>query len=693
MFDFPRPRNDNGWGLHDDGIGGPETMPRIYSLLDQMQDKNLHWITFVFNVTREKLPLIRYALDRDIMPLIRPFEQPCHPNSRMQEEWVKACRGEGAVYFIDWNEPNLGDKEVQKPYTDFKYNGTTGHAAFVSRLADQWMQDADTVRRCGGIPLLFPLSPTAYTSKWVYYHHRLYEDLVGLFKLRGNLHWAFENTGIAVHNRPCGLRLDSMDRCSFNDYIWIENLFSKALGYEIPLFCTEAGYESGMITTYLANYHGNLSPDPMTILDYHKRLNHEIFARFNPAHAQPWADYLICQNMWLSHDAAASWPGSGWKLNQLARGEAPAWRDMHELPYFVRGETQPDPEPDPQPDPEPEPEPEPEPQPEPQPTGIVGKELLDKYNLMIEPCEAPGFKVVKLEERCEAANCDVKVLDNGNNPMPSYVVRWGWPGTEVTQMTDPHGRAGFAMGRDSYYSPEEGQSGPHWTAPVGVNSEVLRGIGMVAGTVHCTVNPTFRYMTEYEPPEPPPEPPEPEPPPSTEFTIFDACERWGLELTDKRVTCARHAHLDRIQTRKPRGWNGAMAHHTASNYSGQTPESIAIDHTNSKEKGGRGFASIAYHFVVGFEGEPYFTAPVSWATDHCGGLEMETIGIAVMGDFTTKEPTDAQVDTVRRLILALQDWLGRGRPRRCYVLPHCYVWPTKCPGVLKKKLVWEGEWP
>ena len=136
-----------------------------------------------------------------------------------------------------------------------------------------------------------------------------------------------------------------------------------------------------------------------------------------------------------------------------------------------------------------------------------------------------------------------------------------------------------------------------------------------------------------------------------------------------------------------------MAHHTASNYSGQTPESIAIDHTKAKDNGGRGFASIAYHFVVGFEGEPYFTAPVSWATDHCGGLEMETIGIAVMGDFTTKEPTEAQIDTVRRLILALQDWLGRGKPRCCYVLPHCYVWPTKCPGALKEKLVWEGEWP
>lgn len=279
MFDWlPRPNNDNGWGLHDDGVSGPDTMPRMYSLLDQMQDKNLHWITFVFNVTKEKLPLIRYALDRDIMPLIRPFEQPCHPTSRMKEWFVKACMDEGAVYFIDWNEPNLGGTECTRPYNEYVYDDgrVIGHPAFVSRLLDQWMQDADTIRRCGGIPLLFPMSPTAYTSNTVYYHHRLYEELVGLAKLRNCLHWAFEKTGIAIHNRPCGGQpLDKIDRCAFLDYEWIEKLFSDALGYEIPLFCTEAGYESGMITDHFANYHGILSPDPMMILEHHKQLNQD----------------------------------------------------------------------------------------------------------------------------------------------------------------------------------------------------------------------------------------------------------------------------------------------------------------------------------------------------------------------------------------------------------------------------------
>jgi hypothetical protein len=125
------------------------------------------------------------------------------------------------------------------------------------------------------------------------------------------------------------------------------------------------------------------------------------------------------------------------------------------------------------------------------------EELLKKYNLIVEPFTGPsGFRLVGLTERCEAANCDVWVEDINGNPLTEHPVRWGWPDGAVWQNTGPDGKTGFGMAHSAYYNPSEGEHGPHWTYVGDGRSDELRGIGMIAGTVHCTVNPTFRYIEE-----------------------------------------------------------------------------------------------------------------------------------------------------------------------------------------------------
>ena len=136
--------------------------------------------------------------------------------------------------------------------------------------------------------------------------------------------------------------------------------------------------------------------------------------------------------------------------------------------------------------------------------------LLEAYSVVIAPCQGPGFYVVEVRERCEANNCDVWAKGAGAEPLVGKSVRWGWPGAEVSQETDPYGRVGFPMTKDAYYLPSEG-GGPHWAAISGP-SEVVKGIGMVVSTVHCTLNFVFQYLEGTPAPQPEPEPPTPEPP-------------------------------------------------------------------------------------------------------------------------------------------------------------------------------------
>lgn len=691
MFSWcPRPLNDNGIGMHDDGVSGPGTMPRMYSLIDQMQDKRFHWLTLVMNVTREKLPLIRYAQDRDIMVLVRPFEQPCHPRSRMQEDWVKACMDHGAHYFIDWNEPNLGGVECNKPYNEYKYAGVPdGHEAFVNRLLDQWLADADTVRKCGGIPLLFPMSPTAYTSNDVYFHRRLYRELIALAKQRGCLDWAFEGTGIAIHNRPCdGMLLDKDDRCAFRDYEWIEKLFSEALERPIPLFGTESGYESGMVDKHLMVHHGIHNPDRMLSLEWHKRLNHEIFARMNPAHPKAWKPYLICQNMWLSHDGPASWPGSGWKLNQWALGEAPAWRDMHELPYFTRAEGT-DVDPDPV-------------DPDPIDIEFVGltDEMIERLTLSGPDDSAqPYWKIYRVEIQATTDNMSAFAV------LPRErvgEVMFRWP--SGSQLAWPkHDEYAPVGAKDWAASMPMFNAWGGYSVEVQDNSEAIHGFGLYGDNLeltHTAHHPVLVYFAWVNP-----NGPEPEPDPDIPYTLKRRLEMAPHGYKDFRMQVAEVSDMEAVrlaslQARRIDS-NGnplfgnltqIVLHHLGGQYFGpinmvewEINENTEIDHDTSP-----------YHFLIERSGRICWLVAVKYLTHHALGANIHGIGI-VFED----EANEKQMEAGRFLIASLYEFFGAegwGSFRLTGLIPHRMVWNgetwhTSCPGEVWPRILWSGSWP
>ena len=60
-------------------------------------------------------------------------------------------------------------------------------------------------------------------------------------------------------------------------------------------------------------------------------------------------------------------------------------------------------------------------------------------------------------------------------------------------------------------------------------------------------------------------------------------------------------------------------------------EDIRTWHMTPKEKGGRGFSDIAYHFVIRLDGSIELGRPIERWGAHCRGHNMHSIGICYVG--------------------------------------------------------------
>jgi len=284
----------------------------------------------------------------------------------------------------------------------------------------------------------------------------------------------------------------------------------------------------------------------------------------------------------------------------------------------------------------------------------------------------------------------------GGELLVGQAVRWGWPGEEVSQETDPYGRVGFAMAASAKYDPALG-GGPHWTAVAG-NSETVRGIGMIMGTVHCTLNFVFQYLEGT--PEPQPEPPTPEPPPEA-YTLKGALnkrlEAAGLPpIQDVRPTILeKYVDLTRVGKRGlgPESLWSITFHHlpTLETCLEADVLEVARYHTQTKK-----WPDIAYKLIVGFEDEQgkvptFFTGLLAHYSEQSGygRVNRYSIAVAVAGDFTKQSPTAGQLDALRCIVESLEEFVGGGRGQ-CKPLPifrHYDLVNTECPGNLYEKYV------
>lgn len=128
-----------------------------------------------------------------------------------------------------------------------------------------------------------------------------------------------------------------------------------------------------------------------------------------------------------------------------------------------------------------------------------------KYNLppiVKAPRDKDHWEVVELHEQIGNSSMTVRLLDVDGKPYKGILIMFDWPDGEVEQLTNLEGHTGFGMGGGAYYRPDRDESGPHsvWIpyTPSTVTDRV-RGLGMIAGTNHAHLEPTFQFMRGGEP--------------------------------------------------------------------------------------------------------------------------------------------------------------------------------------------------
>jgi hypothetical protein len=200
-------------------------------------------------------------------------------------------------------------------------------------------------------------------------------------------------------------------------------------------------------------------------------------------------------------------------------------------------------------------------------------------------------------------------------------------------------------------------------------------------------------------PEPPVPEPGPEPTPEPEdvpYKLLKAFPKAGIEgVVDLRDEIESFSDMEALYRlwRPFRTIRLVVVHHSGSELATQTPLSIARYRVQEK-----GDPTIPYHFCVGFDGRLYFTARLMWRLPHSGkqATNAEGVSVCVLGHYGKQQPTEAQLDALRRLIWrVLPEFLGGdwGVYRGLYVVPHGRLVATECPGEnLADALVWEGAW-
>jgi len=139
-----------------------------------------------------------------------------------------------------------------------------------------------------------------------------------------------------------------------------------------------------------------------------------------------------------------------------------------------------------------------------------------------------------------------------------------------------------------------------------------------------------------------------------------------------------------------RKWTSIVLHHSATR--GGDVASIDAVHRRQKDRNGRPWLGIGYHFVVG-NGRPMgdgeVRATFRWrqqlAGAHAGQHDYNEhgIGICLIGNFDETVPTKKQLAAVHQLVRQLAERHAIGRQR---VIRHRDVQPTACPG---RRFPWE----
>jgi len=700
----------------------------MLGVVDGMVERGYPWLTFLSTVdpANPRKQIARRLVDKGGVPILRPFRQPCHPTQlNLNDDFLRAFRDEGGVRLvIIGNEPNLSLECTKEAYKDYQVGNLTGKEAFAELMADQWLRNADQVRRLGMIPLFPALAPTGEDSNRAIPHHWLYNRIIAVLKGRAALEWAFEGTGLAIHNRPCdGSPLDETHSCSANDHRWIQERFERE-GLHLPMYGTEAGFEDGYVVTYLRNVEHNFSPSVDQILHRHKELNQELLRRFRLDHPKAWSPQWKCACLWLAADGA--WWGSGIVSNGRRNGQpSDLWRDWQELTPFHRWGDAPPPDPDDDGDGPVEPDPI-----EPQLPSAVDYDGLSEEMIAAlsitgpERPDEPYWKITRIELQPQTDKMCVYAILPASTPFAMQVF-WG------------NGESGWAQPKADQY---EAEGAREWAASqplfrggwgnFGIrlnperNAESLWGVGLYEeqdGQIVTSMtghHPTLVYFQLVEPgPEPPPDPepgPEPGPGPDVSYRLVKALnerlEAAGLPaVIDARPEIeGGYVDLALMERSYKRHLGPEDLQSITLHQMGKVGYTLNIMGLARYHIRTLGWPNIGPHFCIEKDGQGYFSKRLAFHGPQAGNAQANRYGISIQVngrfdiDTTTdqpyEEPTEAQLKTLNCIVQELERFVGGGwgKWHPLPIVPHRCVTATDCPGVLYeeyRKHITGGQWP
>ena len=227
---YPRPRNDNGWGMH--WFPTYQQEPNVINrFVVELQRMHIRWLVFLndgSDIGRNDY-LIKRLVSAGIMPIMRFYVHGVVPYDDDLGEAVRHYRQLGVHYFQLYNEPNL-------------YAEAAGRVPNPDYYVSHWIDAAQQVVDNGGLPGFGALSPGGE-----------YDDLAffrgALEALRRRQRLDLLDQGwISIHNYAQYQPVNST--AGFMRFRLYNQIVVDVLGRSLPILGTEGGHYAGMHEQY-----------------------------------------------------------------------------------------------------------------------------------------------------------------------------------------------------------------------------------------------------------------------------------------------------------------------------------------------------------------------------------------------------------------------------------------------------------
>jgi hypothetical protein len=218
---FPRPNNDNGWGIH--WIPTVKQEPGIVDhFINQVNGMHIKWVVFLNDGSNigDNDYLVDRLVASGIMPVMRIYRDNIRPYDGDLSKMVAHYRDRGVYYFQLYNEPNANEENSQG-------------FANPNQYAVAWASAARDVINNGGLPGIGALSPGG-----AYDHYTFLTRTIQALKWNGDL-GLLNRSWLSVHNYHGTRSLDDED--GFLLFRKYEEIVQKQLDRSMPMIGTEGG--------------------------------------------------------------------------------------------------------------------------------------------------------------------------------------------------------------------------------------------------------------------------------------------------------------------------------------------------------------------------------------------------------------------------------------------------------------------